>query len=515
MNEVKHCFDSDGGRSGVRPRRFPAGTALILMAALRPALCAVAPEAAPLHRTVDLNVNESAQVEFAGGLKATVKLLAVSSTTDSLRDAVREAGVEIEIGGVRTRLSCANYSLPVRAGSVQVDCPLNRSLLANSNRNPWGLVKDARLRLWPAASPYLPPGTFQYPVKQKWFVGDTQMANEPTFQTGDERPSRRAIYYHSGLDIGGAEGMTDVVSATAGLVIARGDDVSRGYEKDTPVSARYDRVYVLDGRGWILLYSHLLSIDPGIRPGERVAMGQKIGVLGKEGTSGGWSHLHFDISARQPSGQWGIEEGYAFLWESYVREYQPALIAVARPHRLAAVGEKVVLDGSKSWSRGRITRYDWTFTDGSRASGAKVERLYKEPGTYHETLKVTDNRGQVAYDFAFVQVLDRPGGSGIAVDQAPPTIHAVYSPTLNLHPGQPITFLVRTFRTTSGSEVWDFGDGAAPVTVKSDGGSDPHAKDGYVRTVHKYQKPGDYLVRVERRNERGERAVARLQVQIR
>ena len=81
-------------------------------------------------------------------------------------------------------------------------------------------------------------------------------------------------------------------------------------------------------------------------------MGQKIGVLGKEGSSGGWSHLHFDIKSRQPSGKWGIQEGYAFLWEAYRREHRPQLIAVARPHHLIWAGEKVVLDGSRSWSAG-------------------------------------------------------------------------------------------------------------------------------------------------------------------
>jgi len=488
----------------------------MLAAALLPAVFALAQEIAPLHRTVDLNVNESAQVELAGGLKASVKLLAISSTKDSLRGAVREAGVEIEVEGARLQLSCGNYHLPVKTGRVQVDCPLNRTLLANSNRNPWGLVKDARLRLWPADSSFIQPGTFVYPVKQKWFVGDTQMGNEPTFQTGDERPSRRSIYYHYALDIGGAEGMVDVISATDGVVIARGTDAVQGYEKDTPVSPRYDRVYVVDGRGWIYGYVHLLSIDPGLQLGERARMGQKIGVLGKEGTSGGWSHLHFEIHSRQPSGQWGIQEGYAFLWEAYLREYQPSLIAVARPHRLVAVGEQVVLDGSKSWCRrGRIARYEWMFADGSKASGPRVERTYKEPGTYHETLKIIDGRGQVAYDFAFVQVLERPGAGTPELDKAPPTIHAVYAPTLNLHPGQPITFLVRTFRTTYGSETWDFGDGSPSVTVKSDGGLDPHAKDGYAKTVHSYRKPGDFLVRVERSNERGEKAIAHLHVQIR
>ena len=69
--------------------------------------------------------------------------------------------------------------------------------------------------------------------------------------------------------------------------------------------------------GWFYRYAHLKSIDPAVQPGQRVKMGQKIGVLGKEGSSGGWAHLHFDIKARQPSGKWGIQDAYAFLWEAY------------------------------------------------------------------------------------------------------------------------------------------------------------------------------------------------------
>jgi hypothetical protein len=51
-------------------------------------------------------------------------------------------------------------------------------------------------------------------------------------------------------------------------------------------------------------------------------------------------------------------------------------------------------------------------------------------------------------------------------------------------------FLVRTFRTTDGKESWDFGDGSPKVVVQSDGNVVKLAKDGYVRTVHKFQKPG-------------------------
>jgi hypothetical protein len=73
---------------------------------------------------------------------------------------------------------------------------------------------------------------------------------------------------------------------------------------------------------------------------------------------------------------------------------------------------------------------------------------------------------------------------------------------------------VRTFRTTHGEETWNFGDGTPPVKVKSDGNVRTLAKDGFAVTEHRFKKPGDYLVRVARSNERGETAVAHLSVRI-
>jgi murein DD-endopeptidase MepM/ murein hydrolase activator NlpD len=265
--------------------------------------------------------------------------------------------------------------------------------------------------------------------------------------------------------------------------------------KDTPVDPRYDVVYVLDAQGWYYRYSHLKTIDAAIRPGQTVKMGQKIGMLGKEGGSGGWSHLHIDIHSRQPSGKWGIQEGYAFLWASYHHQYAPKLQAVARPHHLTWSGRKVLLDGSRSHGKG--LRYQWTFTDGTTASGAQVERSYKRPGSYSEILKVTDAEGNIDYDFAIVQVIDKE-----TPQQLPPTIHAS-SPTFDIKPGDPVTFKVRTFRTTDGNETWDFGDGSPPVTVKSDGNINPLAPEGYAETVHRYEKAGHFIVHVERSNKPG------------
>jgi murein DD-endopeptidase MepM/ murein hydrolase activator NlpD len=492
---------------------------LIAVAALAMSFTAVPaaePRAAvaPLLRTVDLNVGEAQEVELANGKTVAVKLLDLKETRDEFRNAVRRAEVQVEVAGQTVTLVSAHYRLPVTVGGVQIDCAVTkgyRQMTAKgaAEGNPWGLDKDARLRLWPAGSPWLSPGTFVYPAKQRWFASATQMANEPVYVDGGENPRVRRIYYHYGLDIGGSEGMVEVVSATDGVVVSAGKAVLPS-DKERPIDPRYDVIYVLDPRGWYCRYSHLHTIHPSVRPGERVTKGQLLGLLGKEGGSGGWSHLHFDITGRQPSGKWGIIDGYAFLWEAYLNQYHPKLIAVARPHHLAAVGQKVTLDGSRSWSAdGKIAAYEWTFTDGGTGRGPTVARTYAKPGTYSEILKVTGAAGRIDYDFAIVNVLDKEHP-----DQLPPTIHANYAPTFGIRPGDPVTFKVRTFRTTDGRETWDFGDGSPKVIVQSDGNVVPLAKEGYARTVHRFAKPGHYVVRVERTDRRGLTAVGHVQVRV-
>jgi murein DD-endopeptidase MepM/ murein hydrolase activator NlpD len=461
----------------------------------------------PLMRVVDLSDGERTEAVLHDGRKASVELIEHKQASDSVRGAVRHATVRIKVNGKEATLECGNYNLPVLVGGVQVDCAVS-SAYRDTTRSPvWGLDKDARLRLWPAGSPWMAPGTFVYPVKQRWFANTTQMANEPSFVDGSNTPWGRRIYYHHGLDIGGAEGMTEVVAATSGTVVVRGRNAVPGYEKSPYTEPNYDGVIVLDERGWFHWYYHLFSIDESIKLGGKVIMGQRVGLIGKEGSAGCWTHLHYEIRGPQPSGKPGIVEGYAFLWEAYQRQYAPEIIAVARPHLYAWTGETVRLDGSRSWSKaGRIARYDWTFSDGSKGSGATVTRTYASPGTYSEILKVTDNRGRVSYDFAVVQIAGKPVSETHRESTLAPTIHASYFPTVDVQAGQPVTFFVRSCRTTFGNETWDFGDGTGPVSVKSDGCAVEKAKDGYAQTQHIFQKPGDYLVRVERANERGEKA---------
>ncbi len=442
------------------------------------------------------------------------KLTGLAEHRDSVRDAVRRAEVSVEVDGRSGQLVAANYNLPTRIGEVQIDCSITKGVYANTNSDAWGLEKAARLRLWPANSPLIDPDSFLYPVKQRWFASGTQMGNEPSYIDGIESPAVRKIYYHSGEDIGGTEGLVEVVAATDALVVSSGLKVLPGHEnkkeRETPVAERYDVIYLLDDQGWYYRYSHLYEIDTSIVPGRMLRKGDRLGLLGKEGASGGWSHLHFEIKSRQPSGKWGTQASYAFLWEAYRRQHKPQVQAIARPHHLIFAGESVVLDGGKSWSAaGKIARYEWQLSDGSQATGATAARKYPHSGEFSEVLRITDAEGRVDYDFTIVQVIDRD-----RPQELPPGIHPTYYPTFGIRPGDPVTFKVRTFGTTHGKETWDFGDGSAPVEVQSDGNAERHAKDGYAVTRHRFVKPGHYLVRVERSNLRGEKATAHLHVRV-
>lgn len=468
----------------------------------------------PLVRVVDLDVGESQVVTLCNGKQVSVKLTGLKELRDPVRSAVRRAEVRFEVDGRAAQLVAANYNLPLRLADVQIDCSITKGVYTNTNSDAWGLDKDARLRLWPADSPLCEPETFLYPVKQRWFASATQMGNEPSFVDGIESPAVRKIYYHYGEDIGGTEGMVEVVAATDALVVSSGLDVLAGHEntkeRETPVAQRYDVVYLLDNQGWYYRYSHMQKIDERIVPGRTIQKGDRIGILGKEGGSGGWSHLHFEIRSRQPSGKWGIQASYAFLWEAYRQQYKPMLQAVARPHFLIFTGDSIVLDGGKSWSAdGKYLRYEWQLSDGKRIASTNVSRTYPNAGEFSEVLKITDGEGRIDYDFTLVQVIDRN-----QPEKLPPAIHAVYYPTFGIQPGAPVTFKVRTFGTTDGKELWNFGDGSDPAETRSDGNVEQHAKDGYAVILHRFQKAGHYLVRVERSNERCQTATAHLHVRV-
>ncbi len=265
----------------------------------------------PLVRVVDLSVGERQQLELCNGQRVEVQLLNLRETRDPIRQAVRSAKVTVKVDGEEITLESGMYNLPRQVAGVQIDCSITKGYNSNGTPGFWGLDKDARLRLWPANSPLLKPGSLIYPVDQRWFATRTWFDNEPVDGGTKVLP---AIYYHSGLDIGGSERQVKVIAATDAVVVSSGEDVLPEYllkggatakygQGNTPVAPRNDVVYLKDGRGWFYRYSHLHKINAAIRPGRIIDQGTEIGLLGKKGASGGWSHLHFEIKSRQPSGK--------------------------------------------------------------------------------------------------------------------------------------------------------------------------------------------------------------------
>jgi len=464
----------------------------------------------PIRVISELNIGESQVIKLSDGDIVKLSLLEINEVHDSLRNAIRAAYVKVSVDSDTITLISGNYNLPVVIGKTQIDCPVTKGYYSNTLHDSWKLRKDASFRLWPKGSPYIQPGTFVYPIKQDWFASMTQSGNEPAWLGWGENPASKSIYYHSGHDIGGAEGMDEIVSATDGLVISARNQILGGYDSSS-VYIHPDAVSVIDERGWILEYAHLDSTDPTIKPGVRVKMGQKIGFIGKQGDSGGWVHLHYEIRNKEmPTGDWRIEDAYPYVWESFVQQYNPPLIAVARPHQLVWVGQEAIFDGRKSKSFvGNIVSYDWTFTDGTTAEGAVQKRIYEKPGEYSEILKVTDSKGNVDYDFTQIQVNDRKNP-----DNSIPIIQVAYHPTLNIKPDDPVTFIVRTFNSDVGNEEWDFGDNSPRIKVKSVVNSNDPTQGKFAETVHSFAKPGHYIVKVERSNENGFKAIAHLHVEV-
>ena len=456
----------------------------------------------PLVCVADVNLDETQQVTLHNGEIATLKLLGVRESRDQVMRAIREVQVDVELNGERATLVSGLYRRPQRIGGVQVDCPVTFNYNKDSHVDHWALEKHARFRLWPQDSPWIRPASFVYPVGQRWFASQTWFSNEAV----SRRPSGK-FYYHAGLDIGAADRVTPVFAATDGRVVSVGEEREPGLP-DSALKQRYDVVNLRDSRGWIYRYSHLSFISTPVRLGSQVRAGQQIGVVGKEGGSGGWSHLHFEIKSMQPSGRWGTQDGYAFLWQAYQQKYPTRTVAVARPRRRVVTGEPVTLDGGNSWSAAGIRNYAWQLSDGARVTGPTVTQIYEQPGTYNEVLWVTGQDGSTSVDFAIVTVADRQHP-----DEPVPGIHATYYPSFGMQANDPIEFQVRARRTIEGVDVWDFGDGTQPVTVRSNLNPDQHADVGYAKVIHRYQKAGQYLVTVRRDTSTGS-AVDRLMVEV-
>ncbi len=163
--------------------------------------------------------------------------------------------------------------------------------------------------------------------------------------------------------------------------------------------------------------------------------------------------------------------------------------AVAGPGGIIRPGETFEFDASASADADGdpITAYEWDFGDGQKGSGVKVSHVYDKPGSYLVALTVKDNSNttcntgldntNVVVNFPPVAKADTHGGtggrdlSGISARIFCTADQIVFDGTSSHDPdGKELTY------------AWDFGDGKTGIGVK---------------TTHKYDKPGDYAVKLK------------------
>lgn len=144
-------------------------------------------------------------------------------------------------------------------------------------------------------------------------------------------------------------------------------------------------------------------------------------------------------------------------------------------------GLAVVADGTGSTdSDGTITSYEWTFGDGSSATGEAAQHEYAKAGTYTVGLTVTDDRGATDNTTSEVAVT--------VPDQEPTAEFTVETTGLK-------TMVDGSASADSNGEItryaWDFGDGNSGAGVTA---------------AHTYAKDGSYDIELTVTDEAGQTA---------
>lgn len=130
----------------VTPYRGLTASRITIFILLAPLSLLAQTPAAPLFNVLDLDRGKPAEVILQNGGSARVELMDRTETRDRVRGAVRNSRLRVRVNGQEVSLDCANHRLPVTVAGVHVDCEVTKGLLDNSRSDPWGLVKEARLR---------------------------------------------------------------------------------------------------------------------------------------------------------------------------------------------------------------------------------------------------------------------------------------------------------------------------------------------------------------------------------
>lgn len=410
-----------------------------------------------------LDVGEEHTFKLKDGREKRILLRSIEEHPDSVMNLMRRAEVLVEIDGKPIELVCEPYVMPVEKNGLRIQ--------ADTTAGWMDLPKRVQLSLWDASDPIVDTDLFVFPLKgYRMFSQGIQCYNEPVHlghRDGD--PAGQRFYHNYGLDLAGFEGRDEVVSCIDGTVIH--------------VNREMGTLILEDDQGIVFEYGHMNQILPEIKEGVEVKRGRKVGLLGRKGHSGNFSHLHVGIylSKTDFEGHRNCRNMNLYPWlvAAFEKASGTSLYAVARPHRAVRTGETVRFDGTKSVAFGApIAAYRWEFHDGTIVKQARAEKVYDKPGTYMAALWVEDEQGNLDVDFCKVKAFTKD-----KVEDVMPILYMTYAPSRGIRTGRPVYFRGWPHGEEADSIRLDFGDGGIVEDYEP-----------YSEVPHSFDKPGIHVV---------------------
>ena len=415
------------------------------------------------QRFVYLDIGETASFRLADGRLKRIRLVSVKEEKDHVVQLVRRAEIRLAVDGETFDLPCGPYVLPVEKDGLRLQVDTTSGWLQ--------MGKRVQISLWDARDPVVDTDLFVFPLSgYRLFSQGTQSYNEPVHlghKDGD--PAGQRFYHNYGFDMAGFEGRDRVVSPIEGRVIA--------------VRPESGWVAIEDDRGVVIECGHMDSIRSALKEGVLVKRGEELGIVGKKGPSGNFSHLHVGLylsrkafDADRPCRNLNL---YPWILAAYQALGGSRIIAVARPHRTAVTGEEVVFDGTQSVAfGGRIVSWNWEFPDGTTEDGPVAAKSFDRPGAYVAVLRVEDDRGNRDVDVCRVRVYSADQPEDVLT-----TLFFSVSPSLGIRPGQAVHF-----------KGWPQGGEAGPIRLDFGDGTALDGYEPYSEIEHRYAEPGIYIV---------------------
>ena len=424
------------------------------------------------QKIVCLDIDEEYLFELKSGARKKIKLLSVKEYRDSVIKKVRWAEIGVKIDSKTISLISAPYVMPTVVDGLRIQ--------ADTTTGWVRMPKRVQFSVWDATDPIVKEDRLTFPIPDYLLFSHGMQNYNETVHLGrrDGNAKGNNFYHNYGIDFGGYEGAELVLSPVDGKVI---EIWSERYH--------YCSITLEDENGMVWAMAHLDSKMPYIADGLHVKKGQPIGFLGMTCSPGRYSHLHIGTYFRAEDGDVGRKERnlrlnlYPWFVTAYKnRADSRKLLAVARPHHPARIGDEVRFDGSNSLAfESKIISYKWQFHDGKTIEGPIAKRTFDKSGTFMATLFVTDDKGNEDVDFCKVKVYPSSG------ELKPiPIILMSYTPTVDIVVGEPVKFKIWLQRADENILIkLDFGDG---IVIEY---------SSFSEIQHIFKTPGIHIVTAE------------------